>query len=381
MHLVLATVFFLFLCCGTRALADGEASVLASGRHLAEAFLHDDISAIWRQLDPEFRRKLGRPETLSKLENEVARTYGSEIRIEVETTDTRGDLRVYTRRSRWSRTDALLAMQWTFDAGGQVSGFFVRVVPELAPTRFQDYETKADLRRPFAGEWFVYWGGRSLEQNYHAADRGQRFATDFVVRKNGRTHSGNALNLGSYFCWGKPILATAVGTVVSVVDGLPDQAIGATDPRNPAGNHVVMNLGSGEFVFLAHLMQGSVKVDAGQTVARGEGVGRCGNSGNTSEPHLHLHIQTTANLPKRRGASGILRRLPGGWCAGRARRARERPNTYVRWTLVERRDRGVWLICHTGGETAWGAQPSSRESRYDLESCSRYGTDADLLPG
>lgn len=62
-----------------------------------------------------------------------------------------------------------------------------------------------------------------------------------------------------------------------------------------------MNLGSGEFVFLAHLMQGSVKVDAGQTVARGEGVGRCGNSGNTSEPHLHLHIQTTANLQSGEG--------------------------------------------------------------------------------
>ena len=80
------------------------------------------------------------------------------------------------------------------------------------------------------------------------------------------------------------------------VDGLPDQAIGASDREQPAGNHVVLDLGDGEFAFLAHLRQHSVTVKQRDKVAPGQVLGRCGNSGNSSEPHLHVHLQTTPDL-------------------------------------------------------------------------------------
>src|SRR3546814_2633745 len=53
----------------------------------------------------------------------------------------------------------------------------------------------------------------------------------------------------------------------------------------------MLDLGHGEYAMLAHLRRGSVAVEAGQQVAAGDELGRCGNSGNTSEPHLHLHLQ------------------------------------------------------------------------------------------
>ena len=65
------------------------------------------------------------------------------------------------------------------------------------------------------------------------------------------------------------------------------------DRANPVGNHVVIDHG-GEFSFLAHLRQGSVSVKAGDRVSAGQPLGRCGNSGNTTMPHLHYHLQTTA---------------------------------------------------------------------------------------
>src|SRR5690606_26350449 len=78
------------------------------------------------------------------------------------------------------------------------------------------------------------------------------------------------------------------GTVVSAVDGLADLIPPEADPSQPAGNHVVIAC-NGVQVTLAHLQNGSVTVSPGSTVSVGEPVGRVGNSGNTSEPHLHVH--------------------------------------------------------------------------------------------
>jgi murein DD-endopeptidase MepM/ murein hydrolase activator NlpD len=66
---------------------------------------------------------------------------------------------------------------------------------------------------------------------------------------------------------------------------------------NPAGNHVVLDHGNGEFSLLAHLQKGSLRVKAGDTVKAGQPLGLCGNSGNTSEPHLHIHLQTGPEFP------------------------------------------------------------------------------------
>ena len=119
--------------------------------------------------------------------------------------------------------------------------------------------------------------------------------------RNGISHDGDGTRLTDYYCWDEPILAPAAGTVVAAVDNLPDNPIGSTDAQNPAGNHVVLDFGNGEFGFLGHMREGSVAVSAGERVARGEELGRCGNSGNTSEPHLHFHLQTTADLSNGEG--------------------------------------------------------------------------------
>ena len=66
--------------------------------------------------------------------------------------------------------------------------------------------------------------------------------------------------------------------------------------RDPAGNHVVLQLGNGEHALLAHLRRGSLRVKPGQRVRQGDALGRCGNSGNSSEPHLHFHVQDRAKL-------------------------------------------------------------------------------------
>lgn len=151
----------------------------------------------------------------------------------------------------------------------------------------------------------MFWGGRTVAENYHAATPDQRFAYDFVVRENGSSHQGDGSQLEDYHCFGRPIYAPGAGTAVEAVADLPDNPIGTTDAENALGNHVVLNHGNGEFSFLAHLKQGSVSVGPGDVIEAGTPVGVCGNSGNTSEPHLHFHMQTDAVFHAGAGGEGL----------------------------------------------------------------------------
>jgi hypothetical protein len=180
----------------------------------------------------------------------------------------------------------------SFDREGKVSGLLFKPAkpPDTAPTRFADYATRTTLRLPFDGEWFVFWGGREKEQNDHVISRDQRFAYDFVIQAE-NSHSGEGKKNADYYCWDKPILAPAAGTVIAAVDGIADNTPGVMNAAAPPGNHVVIDHGNGEFSLLAHFRKGSVRPKKGDVLKQGDVIGRCGNSGNTSEPHLHYHLQ------------------------------------------------------------------------------------------
>jgi murein DD-endopeptidase MepM/ murein hydrolase activator NlpD len=278
----------LALCLLASGLAADEASTLARGRELSTLYLERKVGRIWDEMDAKMHEAMGARTALAAFRAHVEGQAGDEVDILEEKASTVDGYEVYTRKSRWSKAPTPVTMQWTFDAQGRVAGFFVRPTPDNASS---DYQTKADLRLPFRGTWHVFWGGRTAEQNYHVQSRDQRFAYDLLIRRDGKSHRGKGKKVEDYYCWNEPILAPAAGTVAGAADGLPDQKPGQRDPGHPPGNHVVLDLGNGEYALLAHLRQGSVKVKAGDKVKTGDELGRCGNSGNTSEPHLHFHLQ------------------------------------------------------------------------------------------
>ena len=202
-------------------------------------------------------------------------------------------LMVYSRVARFERYGGPVLVQWAFGAGSEIAGFLVQGMPtdEPAPSSYLDHQTRAALRLPFEGEWTVFWGGRSVEENYHAAYVDQRFAMDVVIVRDGSTHTGDGGKNSDYHCFGQPVLAPGDGVVVAALDGVPDNAPGVFDDEGPLGNYVVIDHGTGEYSFLAHLRQGSVTVQPGQRVSAGDAIGECGNSGRSSEPHLHFHLQ------------------------------------------------------------------------------------------
>jgi hypothetical protein len=122
----------------------------------------------------------------------------------------------------------------------------------------------------------------------------QRFAIDFVRIGRGSTFRGDPHRNASYFIFKAPVLAAAPGRIVSTRNDLhenrPPLPISPVTLRNVAGNFVIEALGHGRFALYAHLHTGSVRVHAGQRVRRGQILGLVGNTGNSSEPHLHFHV-------------------------------------------------------------------------------------------
>jgi murein DD-endopeptidase MepM/ murein hydrolase activator NlpD len=122
----------------------------------------------------------------------------------------------------------------------------------------------------------------------------QRYAVDYEqLDADNRVYSGKK-KIDNYTIYGQEAIAAADGTVVKVVDGLPQQKPGVF-PENISleeadGNSVILDIGGGNYALYAHFQPGSVRVKEGERVKRGEVLGLVGSSGNSLAPHLHFHV-------------------------------------------------------------------------------------------
>ncbi|HEY7900508.1 MAG TPA: M23 family metallopeptidase [Caulobacteraceae bacterium] len=162
---------------------------------------------------------------------------------------------------------------------------------------------------PLRGAWIA---GDSVSNQQGAAHRravlidgghawlAQRYAIDWVqfetVGGKRTTWRGPENENRSYFCYNKPIYSVAAGTVVEATDSMPENVphsgkyAVAIDFNTAAGNHVVVRIAPDRFVLYAHMRPGTVRVKAGQKVRVGDILGHVGNTGSSTEPHLHMHI-------------------------------------------------------------------------------------------
>ena len=139
-------------------------------------------------------------------------------------------------------------------------------------------------------------GGDNPSVNHHVASEFpcEVRAVDFVVRDgSGKTYRGLGDTNDDYYCYHQLVLAPADGTVAVVIDGVPDNQPGKINPFAAAGNTVILDHATHEYSALLHLEAGSITVKVGDRVRAGEPVGKCGNSGNSSGPHLHLHLMNS----------------------------------------------------------------------------------------
>lgn len=193
----------------------------------------------------------------------------------------------------------------------------VRVKVQVRPV---DFHPKTKMALPLKGKVYVIDGSDfyahhrridmthplvvQLEMKHNIS----RYGMDFVVvDSSGSNYRGDGEKLEDNYVFGKPVLATAAGTVVDCIEGRPDNPIGVMaldydellrtkDLHMFGGNFVVLDHGNGEYSFFAHLKQGSQRVKKGDKVVAGQEIGQVGSSGDSAWPHLHFQVMTSASF-------------------------------------------------------------------------------------
>lgn len=146
---------------------------------------------------------------------------------------------------------------------------------------------------PVFGEWFVSQGydGEYTHKNLW------QFAIDFVVADNNKNQSTkDPIKLEDFYCYKLPVVAPLDGTIVKVVDGIPNNKIGEVNIEKNWGNTVIIEHESGLFSSISHFEPDSIKVGEGKKVKKGDVLGLCGNSGRSPYPHVHFQFQVTDKL-------------------------------------------------------------------------------------
>jgi murein DD-endopeptidase MepM/ murein hydrolase activator NlpD len=196
---------------------------------------------------------------------------------------------------------AVFTVNISLDKSAKINGLFVKPFKEDNLPKLERNKTKLIL--PFNGEWTVFWGGDTIELNYHIESEAQKNAFDIVITdNNGKTFKTEGKTNEDYYAFGKELLAPCDAEVVLAVDGIKDNTPGELNPVYVPGNMLILKTANNEFLFFAHFKQNSIVVKQGQKVKKGELIGLCGNSGNSSEAHLHFHIQNVEDINKATGA-------------------------------------------------------------------------------
>lgn len=159
------------------------------------------------------------------------------------------------------------------------------------------------------GRYVVLQGGSSRLMNRHLVTlekaslysiRGQAHGVDIIGTHPGGLAARNPLSFRAedYAIFGAQVRSPVRGRVVAVHDGAEDHDLLTTDRDAPLGNHIWLGVDDGEcgkvLLLLAHLRRGSLRVRAGDDVEPGTLLAEVGHSGNSSEPHLHIHAQRLA---------------------------------------------------------------------------------------
>lgn len=279
-----------------------SAPSLGQGRTYVTALQSGDVARVWKKSGAAPGQQFKSFSALQKFAAGL-RSYGTESKLVSEgLSEDRNGNTVYQRVcavSNWARG---IELELVMDPEGRLLGATMNFATREAPTTYGAYRSLVKLRLPLEDTWHVLWGGRTWEDNRHASVSDMRFALDLLQRKNGSSAEGKGLKNEDYFAWNQNVLAPADGVVVvaedGVVDNLPNRAVGG----NLYGNLLVIDHGTDEFTLLGHLRNGSLLVKPGDRVTQGQRLARVGNSGMSTEPHLHFQLMDTGDW---RSAHGL----------------------------------------------------------------------------
>jgi murein DD-endopeptidase MepM/ murein hydrolase activator NlpD len=253
-----------------------------------ENYNSENYDSIFMAFSDEMKTALPLNDTINffdNLQSQHGRIIEYELTEKVQTS--------YSYKMLFERN--IFTVNISFDAQFYINGLYITIFEENNYPIADRNTTKLIL--PFYDEWMVFWGGDTKELNYHVENAAQKNAFDFVIMDNyGKTFINDGTVNEDYYAFGREVIAPCDGKIVLAVDGVKDNIPGKMNPYFATGNTVIMRTENNEYILFAHLKQNSLMAAEGQDVKRGDIIGLCGNSGNSSEAHLHLHIQNIEDI-------------------------------------------------------------------------------------
>lgn len=256
-------------------------------KELSDDFLNGDYEKVYSQMSKAFQAEV----SLAQLQD-----LGEEFNKDITEYIFQSKLLFSNgvRQYIWTNSSSTKGMAVVFEKDDIIQGLQIMPLSNFEETDEIYTETVFDL--PFQGEWLVFWGGTNSLVNYHYNYENQRYAYDFVIMNGEGSYDGDPTLNESYYAFGKEYLAPADGTVVAIKNDVMDNVpVGTMNEESPLGNYVIINHGNEEYSYLVHFKHQSIKVNEGDKVNQGDLLGLVGNSGNSSEPHIHFHVADSPN--------------------------------------------------------------------------------------
>ncbi|MBI3653573.1 MAG: M23 family metallopeptidase [Acidobacteria bacterium] len=186
------------------------------------------------------------------------------------------------------------------------------VIEQLAQRRLHRDAPRTKFSLPLRGRWWIAGGHDNFEPHARSFLNALTYAYDFIqIGESGKSYRNAGQRNEDYYAYSQAVLAAADGKIVQALDGIAENRPSQTPEKNPqvylqpeaipmTGNTVVIEHGENEYSCYAHL-QPALLVQVGEAVKRGQRLGRVGNSGESTEPHLHFHLADGANLAQANG--------------------------------------------------------------------------------
>ena len=282
----------------TQARSQSEVDLVrARAMHrLLDAARTREVGPVLEQATPRLAQRLG-PEALATSMTELVAQFGPPLGIVEEHVHREGGARWYSGLVLHGQPEGggvltPVLYQFSLDDHDRIDTLLVREhwFVENLEHPAEAYVPVSRFHLPARGTWYVLHGGRARATNYHHGNRNQRWAYDLVVKRDGRQRArgSDRHRNESYYAHGEDLLAPASGTVVHVVEGVPENR--PPERGRAGGNGLVIDHGFGEYSAMWHAIPGSLEVKVGDRVETGQRVAKVGNSGRSTGPHIHWHV-------------------------------------------------------------------------------------------
>lgn len=276
---------FIFICIFSFQLLSSETEKISqkeSAEKFIELYNSENYNEIYNYFTLEMKKKMNR---------EAALNYLSDFRIETGLLGKRKFLNFKNSYASYlvSGETKNLLLEISTDKDSNISGIQMKQIQLTEAELPKLKRNLTNLDFPVKGEWLTLKGSGTETEISGPKNKNPKFVFDFTMRDaKGKAYRTDGKSNEDYYAFSQKIYSPCDGQVIYVNSGAEDNTPGT---KAEIGNEIVIRTENNEYLSIFHFQKDSIQVKKGQKLGKGQLIGLCGNSGNSSEAHIGFCIQ------------------------------------------------------------------------------------------